>query len=273
MRFASVTSASELDGEAEAGSMAMGQSSQTKIRIHRETSLPIRGTPILTKPKPSHLYPAAKWHQARQLRIRQCPLSWPSLPKALGLKQAGFQPCRHIHPHLFTLGQELFLKLAPADQGFPYRPPAQSRHNGFHRPPGSGAIMPGPNHQRIGLALGFLQTRIIDPVKAVLEGTAHISQVFRGSQNNAIRRQYIFRPGLQGRQPACLHSGNVRMGGTTQHGLYHGLNPGGWRMRQDQQLLCRTHRQTVLPNNLSMSDRSKGDRKSTRLNSSHVKIS
>src|SRR5690606_1653824 len=72
------------------------------------------------------------------------------------------------------------------------------------------------------------------------------------------RSQHIVRPGLQRRQPLRLYPANVGMVCTTQHSLHHRLEPGGWRVGQDQKPLYRIHIQAMLSNNLTTSDRSKG---------------
>ena len=59
--------------------------------------------------------------------------------------------------------------------------------------------MARPDIKRIGQALGFLQTGIVDPVEEILQRAAHIAQVLRGAENDALRCQHILRTGLQRR--------------------------------------------------------------------------
>src|SRR3546814_3723227 len=62
---------------------------------------------------------------------------------------------------LAILDEGLF-EVATADERFPDRAPAQAGDDRLHRPARAGAVVPRPDHQRVGQALGMLQAGIVD---------------------------------------------------------------------------------------------------------------
>ena len=56
--------------------------------------------------------------------------------------------------------------------------------------------MARPYIERIGRTLLFFEARIVDAVKKVLEGAAHIPEVFRRAEDDTVRGHNIFRGGI-----------------------------------------------------------------------------
>src|SRR5690606_23614558 len=97
---------------------------------------------------------------------------------------AGINRTGHGLNQLLTLLQEIVLPVATQNQWLLNPAPAQAGGDGFQCAPGAGAIVTGADYGGTGFALGVLQTGVVNPVKIILQGAAHIAEVFRRQQHN-----------------------------------------------------------------------------------------
>src|SRR5690606_18854058 len=97
---------------------------------------------------------------------------------------AGINRTRHRPNQFLTSLQAIVLPLAAQNQWLLNPAPAQAGGDGFQCPPGASATGTGADDGGTGFALGVLQTGIVNPVEIVLQGTAHVTEVFRRQQHN-----------------------------------------------------------------------------------------
>ena len=64
--------------------------------------------------------------------------------------------------------------------------PFETGDDGFHRAPRTGAVVASANIKGARQALLDFKAWIVDAVEEILEGAAHITQVFRGAENDGI---------------------------------------------------------------------------------------
>ena len=79
--------------------------------------------------------------------------------------------------------------------------------------------MPGPDIEGAGQALLLLQHRVVAAIKEILQRPAHVAQVFRGAEKDAVGLQHILRGGFQRCHPAHLHILDGVRAGPTYGGI------------------------------------------------------
>jgi hypothetical protein len=116
--------------------------------------------------------------------------------------------------------------------------PFQAGDDALHRPAGAGAVEASADVQGTGQALFLLQHRVVHPVEEVLEGAAHVAEIFRGAEDDGIGGEHVLGARLEGRDMARRHPFDVRVAGTPQHRLGQGAGVHGRAVGDDQQLFA-----------------------------------